>query len=382
MFTGTMDLDSNRKGRLSLSKDNFQNEHITFSINKQFPNDYSNVSRHMEFSPSDNPMVAEQTNSLYLKCADSKNGEYYTCAADTELRLASMRIFATIMLNAWRRRREDVKRLLLKVEDLKKGSQKAKNQIHVYNTLFRVEQKRNDELACQLKSSLESVMQAKSSCENLNTNVISLRAERVLLEQDLAIKSKELEALTDILSQTKEQLFQSMIDQHNLRFALNKEQRSVKVLENQKNNLINELYQLTNESRETEDKYRTELVRKEIDCERANGKVKLLEAKLNDLKEKSRKLDKSADNEKRLRRETESLQKTVVTLQKALENTFVKRFYRCWDKMRMYQHKGLHVAQMCLYCLLPAVPLPATCSKQINNNNLFSQGDYSKEIRF
>lgn len=84
-------------------------------------------------------------------------------------------------------------------------------------------------------------MQAKSSCENLNTNVISLRAERVLLEQDLAIKSKELEALTDILSQTKEQLFQSMIDQHNLRFALNKEQRSVKVLENQKNKLINEV---------------------------------------------------------------------------------------------------------------------------------------------
>ncbi|XP_014086363.3 tropomyosin isoform X2 [Bactrocera oleae] len=369
MFTSTMDLDSNRREGLTLSKDNFQNIHSTFSITKQFPNNYSNVSRHIEFSPSDNPIVAEQTNGLYLKCANSKNGEYYTCAADTELRLASMRIFATIMLNAWRRRREDVKRLLLKVEDLKKGSQKAKNQIHVYNTLFRVEQKRNDELACQLKCSLESVMQAKSSCENLNTNVISLRAERVLLEQDLAIKSKELEALTDILSQTKEQLFQSMIDQHNLRFALNKEQRSVK------------LYQLTNESRETEDKYRTEMVRKEIDCERANGKVKLLEAKLNDLKEKSRKLDKSADNEKRLRRETESLQKTVATLQEALENTFVERFYRCWDKMRMYQYKGLHVAQMCLYCLLPAVPLPTTCPKQ--NNNLFSQTeDDSKTFRF
>lgn len=358
-----MDLDSNRREGFSLSKDKFKNKYSTISIAKRFPNNYSNVPDHIEFSSSDNPILAERTNGLYLNCANSKNGVYYSCIADTELRLASMRIFATIMLNAWRRRREDVKRLLLKVEDLKKGSQKAKNQIHVYNTLFRVEQKRNDELTCQLKCSLESVMQAKSSCENLNTNVISLRAERVLLEQDLTNKIRELEALTDILNQTKEQLFQSMVDQHNLRSALNKEQRSVKMLENQKNKLINELYQLTNESRETEDKYRTEMVRKEIDFERANGKVKLLEAKLNDLKGKSRQLDDSADNEKRLRREIESLQKKVVTLEQVLENTSIKRFYRFWDKMRIYQYKGFHVAQMCLYCLLPAVPLPVACPK-------------------
>lgn len=116
-----MDLDSNRNEGLSLSKDNFQNKYSTFSITKRFPNNYSNVSDHIEFSHSDSPIVAERTNGLYVKCTNSKNEVYYSCAADTELRLASMRIFATIMLNAWRRRREDVKRLLLKVEDLKKG---------------------------------------------------------------------------------------------------------------------------------------------------------------------------------------------------------------------------------------------------------------------
>ncbi|CAD6998456.1 unnamed protein product [Ceratitis capitata] len=220
MLSSSFDFDSIRKKGLDLTA-------------KCFPNNYSNLSDRLDFAPNNSQRLAEQTSDLYPKCS---------CTTEAELRLASMRIFATIMLNAWRRRREDVKRLLVKVEELKKGTQKAKNKIHVYNTLFRVEQKRNDELSCQLKCSIESVMHAKSSCENLSTSVISLEAERLLLEQDLTNKSKELEALTDILSQTKEQLLQSMIDQHNLRFTLNKEQRLVQELENQKNKLINEVF--------------------------------------------------------------------------------------------------------------------------------------------
>ncbi|XP_067625109.1 myosin heavy chain, clone 203 [Eurosta solidaginis] len=376
MFTGTLDFNSNRIEETELPGENYQSSrctsHSTFSITKCFPNDFSSLSGRLEYVPSNNPMLVERNSQPILECAKTttKHNRYYPYAADAEVRLASMRIFALIMLNAWRRRREDVKRLLLKVEDLKKGSQKAKNQIHVYNTLFRVEQKRNDELACQLKSSLENVIQAKSSCESLTTSVMSLKAERALLEQDLANKHKEMEALADILSQTKNDLFLSMVQQRNLRSALSKEQRSVQVLENQKSKLINELYQLTNESREIEDKYRTELVRKEVDLERSIKRVKLLEDELNELNDKSNRLDEYTVNDTRLRNEIKNLQTMVVELQQTLDTTFGRRLSHCWQKICRYQQKGFFVVQMFLYCLLPAIPIPAYFPKFKGKHNL------------
>ncbi|XP_053958317.1 cingulin-like isoform X1 [Anastrepha ludens] len=376
MFNGTLGIDSNRGEEESeLPGCNFQNpkctSHSTFSITKCFPNNYASLSGCREYKPNNKSMLMERSSNRYIECETSaKPSAYYPYPAETELRLASMRIFTTIMLNAWRRRREDVKRLLLRVEELKRGSQKAKTQIHVYNTLFRVEQKRNDDLACQLKCSLESVIQAKSSCENLNSNVHSLKAERTLLEQNLANKNKELEALSGILSQRKAELFQSMVEQRNLRHSLAKENRSVQVLENQKNKLINELYQLSKESRETEDKYRVELIRKEVDLERTMNKVKLLEAELTDLKEKSRRIDESIINNARLHHDVENLQKRLDTLQQVLDGTFGRRVSDYWQKICFYQQKGFHFAQIFLYWLLPAVPLPGTFPNFQNKQNL------------
>lgn len=118
---------------------------------------------------------------------------------------------------------------------------KAKNQLHVFNTLFRVEQKRNDELNCQLKRSLEDINLTKSSCETLTTSVISLKADKALLEQQLQIKEQEFESLNTLLTQTKTDLFKSMTLQRELQASLSMEQRKIQTLENQKNELINEV---------------------------------------------------------------------------------------------------------------------------------------------
>lgn len=118
---------------------------------------------------------------------------------------------------------------------------KAKNQLHVFNTLFRVEQKRNDELSVQLKRSLEDINNTKSSCESLTTSLISLKADKALLEQQIQIKEQEFDGLNAILSQTKSDLFKAMAQQRELQANLSSEQRKVQALEAQKKELINEV---------------------------------------------------------------------------------------------------------------------------------------------
>lgn len=113
--------------------------------------------------------------------------------------------------------------------------------MHVFNTLFRVEQKRNDELSCQLKHSLEDINNTKSSCESLTTSLISLKADKALLEQQNQMKDHEIESLNALLSQTKTELFKAMTVQRELQANLSVEQRKVQSLENQKNELINEV---------------------------------------------------------------------------------------------------------------------------------------------
>lgn len=113
--------------------------------------------------------------------------------------------------------------------------------MHVFNTLFRVEQKRNDELSCQLKHSLEDINNTKSSCESLTTSLISLKADKALLEQQNQMKDHEIESLNGLLSQTKTELFKAMTVQRELQANLLVEQRKVQSLENQKNELINEV---------------------------------------------------------------------------------------------------------------------------------------------
>lgn len=118
---------------------------------------------------------------------------------------------------------------------------KTKNQLHVFNSLFRVEQKRNDELNFQLKKSLDNFNLTKSSCEGLTTSLISLKADKALLEQQLQIKDQELESINALLAQTKSDLFKSMTLQRELQEYLSAEQRKAQALEAQKNELINEV---------------------------------------------------------------------------------------------------------------------------------------------
>ncbi|XP_017471420.1 PREDICTED: uncharacterized protein LOC108362777 isoform X2 [Rhagoletis zephyria] len=223
-------------------------------------------------------MGASSQSSLVNKIFDQNS--YYYVIQDQNSKVAGMRIFATIMLNAWRKRRDEVKRLMEEVNDLKRGSIKAKNQLHVFNTLFRVEQKRNDDLSLQLKRSLDDINNTKSSCESLTTSLISLKADKALLEQQIQIKEQEFDGINAILTQTKSDLFKAMTQQRELQANLSTEQRKVQALEAQKNELINEICEINNESLWKEEKLRTEMKEKDDAVAMALTKIESLELEI------------------------------------------------------------------------------------------------------
>nr|XP_036225580.1 uncharacterized protein LOC106614935 isoform X2 [Bactrocera oleae] len=301
-------------------------------------------------------MGVSSQSSLVNKMFDQNN--YYYVIQDRDPKIAGMRIFATIMLNAWRKRRDEVKRLMEEVNSLKRGSIKAKNQLHVFNTLFRVEQKRNDELSVQLKRSLEDISNTKSSCESLTTSLISLKADKTLLEQQIQIKEQEFDGLNAILSQTKSDLFKAMAQQRELQANLSSEQRKVQALEAQKKELINEICEVNNESLQKEEKLHNEIKEKNDALSTALTKLESFECEINELKQKTLILDSSLEVESHLRKEVANLSREVETLQQCLAATLGNRIRSCWNNSIAYQRATLHLVHWIAYCTLPATPPP------------------------
>lgn len=104
-----------------------------------------------------------------------------------------------------------------------------------------MKEKRNDELTIQLRKAMANYKHAKTSCETMKTTMMSIKADKALLEEELKIKYEEYDALHAILAQTKTDLFHCKMDQRNLKSQLNKEQINIQELENQKNKLIGEV---------------------------------------------------------------------------------------------------------------------------------------------
>ncbi|XP_065357531.1 uncharacterized protein LOC135951758 isoform X2 [Calliphora vicina] len=305
----------------------------------------------------ENMTMAYSQNSLVHKLYNRDN--YYLAMPGRDPQMAGMRIFATIMLNAWRKRRDEVKHLMDEVADLKRGAIKSKNQLHVFNTLFRVEQKRNDELNCQLKRSLADIHLTKTSCESLTTSLISLKADKALLEQQLQTKEQEFESLNSLLTQTKSDLFKSMTIQRELQASLSMEQRKIQTLENQKNELINEICDLNNEAMQKEEGLRKEIQMKSTEFSQLNNKLIDAEEQIKTLKQSSNEqLSESKAKEDRMKQEIEMLENDLKIMHKCLQETFGSRLKTCWSNSLTYQKITLQMLHWLAYYVLPATPPP------------------------
>uniref|UniRef100_A0A1A9WBI5 Uncharacterized protein n=1 Tax=Glossina brevipalpis TaxID=37001 RepID=A0A1A9WBI5_9MUSC len=251
----------------------------SYSFGKDSRRDFSPLTLRSEYNIM--PDKALFGDSDYNSCSECS----YCKGVDDGIKTAGLKIFAIIMCHAWRKRREQLNELRRTMEELRQGSTKAKSQLQIYNQLLRVEQKRNDELSEQLRKSLNTLKDSRASYEFLSSSIVSVKADKALLEEDLKSKYEEYDALHAVLSQTKTDLFRCMMDQRNLQVQLCKEQRSVQSLENQKNKLINEICEIGSETRKLEEKYKLRLEEKDQQLLDWKDKANLLETEMIELRE-------------------------------------------------------------------------------------------------
>ncbi|ALC40092.1 CG5050 [Drosophila busckii] len=230
---------------------------------------------------------------------------------------ASMKIFTSVMLHAWRQRRAEVRNLQSEVDNLQKRAMQRKNELHVCNTLMRVEKKRCQELQLQLNHSNLSINQVRSSCEKLSSSLVNLSADKEMLERELDQCKEEYEDLHLVFKKNKDELLNALLDQRNLQQHLCQEQRTILQLTMDKDHLMDELSKLRKSADDYERREHTyiiELSQKNEMFSNMRTTIEALETQISDLK-------RSSNTELAKLREMEKLKGLeLVTLRQQLEN--------------------------------------------------------------
>ncbi|XP_020809129.1 hyaluronan mediated motility receptor [Drosophila serrata] len=288
---------------------------------------------------------------LTLQDADTliKSGDgqvSFLVGPEQDARVASLRIFNTIMLHAWRKRRHEVGQLKDQVDDLKKNLVKNRNQLHVYNSLFCVEQRRNATLNDQLRQSYRDNAQIKLSYEDLSLVLVEVRTEKEKLSAEVAAKNENIENLEEEQKSLKNELLE---------------------LQSQQREQMEQLTRLQLDFQESQ------CVRKELtqQQELLLIDVTLKQDFIEKLRESTAKLEelkKAADEqyskllEHTLQLETSIQEKDdqLVNLQNCLAATLGQRIRQCFAHSQNYQHATYRMLHFVAHYMLPGTPPPST----------------------
>ncbi|XP_037811047.1 uncharacterized protein LOC119603159 isoform X2 [Lucilia sericata] len=258
--------------------------------------------------------------------------------------MAGLKIFAFILMHVWCKGRKEIKQLKQSMEDLKNMCMRSENQIHVYSTLMRIEQSRNDELTAQLKRTLNNLKRKAESCEITAMKLSNLKTNKALLEHELKNRYEEYEALHEILSQTKTELFRSMMEQRNLQMELCKAQHCVQSLEIEKKDLTMQICNLKKEHRPIEEPLNVN----DNKLITVKDSVAECQTKLIDTQK-----DYIFDNFTNSTKASEELSKVGV---KSLP---IRRFGMYWTRFLEYPKYTLRCVHILTCYLLPAMPPPS-----------------------
>ncbi|XP_075169793.1 uncharacterized protein LOC142241847 isoform X2 [Haematobia irritans] len=273
--------------------------------------------------------------------------------------MANIRFFVAVLLIMWRRRRNDVKRLVQEVEDLKKGAIKARNKLHIFNTLLSVEQKRNDELNLKLKQSDQDSNRVKSTYEGISNSIRNMKIEISLLEHENQTKNKEIEILNQLLSQSKDDLLKMSIIQRQLQDNLSMEQSKIEKLINERGQLIKETNEVKLMSEQIEQKLRIEIAKYPLEIEVYEGQIEDLQKQITMLESvQQQQISEARARAEDLNIEIERLETEVKILTECLQRTFSKRLKKCGYIICNYSQQSLHVFHWMIHFLLPATPPP------------------------
>ncbi|XP_017044899.1 uncharacterized protein LOC108090631 [Drosophila ficusphila] len=268
----------------------------------------------------------------------------FVVGPDQDARVASLRIFNTIMLHAWRRRREEVRHLTDQVEDYKKSFVKNRNQLHVYNSLFSVEKRRNETLNDQLRQSYRDNAQTKLSYEELSLMLVQVRAEKDKLAEEMASKDQDIENLQEIQQSLKSELFHVNSQQREQLEQLTQLQRDYQESQSAQDELVRQL-----------DLLQIDLALKRDFIEKLRENM----VKLEDLKRVSDdQYSELLEQTLKLERSLEEKEEQLVTLQNCLAATLGQRIRQCFAQSQVYQHATYRMLHFVAHYMLPATPPP------------------------
>ncbi|XP_030565011.1 uncharacterized protein LOC115765533 [Drosophila novamexicana] len=289
-------------------------------------------------------------------CSTREGNVRFVVNGDQDVRIASLRIFNTIMLRSWRRRREEVRHLSEQVEDYKRSFVKSRNQLHVYNTLFAVEKRRNDTLNDQLKQSYMDSAKTKLSYNELNILLSQTNQEKQQLAQENAYKTQEIENLQELLQATKKELFQANTLQREQLEQLARVQLECQAAKFDIEELTAQLHSLRSELAEKQEyveKLRDNITR--IADELQLSRTSFVEHKCEKELQISKLMKLSEELEKDIKLKDEQL----LTLQNCLAATVGQRIRQCFAQSQAYQHATYRLMHFVAYCMLPGTPPPA-----------------------
>ncbi|EDW04265.1 uncharacterized protein LOC6562916 [Drosophila grimshawi] len=271
------------------------------------------------------------------------------------VRIASLRIFNTIMLRSWRRRREEVRHLGEQVEDFKRNFVKNRNQLHVYNTLFAVEKRRNDALNDQLKQSYMDTAQIKLSNNELGILLVQANKEKLKLVEEVASKQQEIDNLQELLQITKKDLFQTHTLKREQLEQLTRIQREFQLAKFDIEDLTGQLLALRVELNQKQESV-NEMGE---NIENLAGQLKLSSTQLMEHKyETEQQLIKLMQHSAELEMDIKKKEEELVTLQNCLAATVGHRIRQCLAHRQAYQHATYNLMHFVAYCMLPGTPPP------------------------
>ncbi|XP_016987280.1 uncharacterized protein LOC108050227 [Drosophila rhopaloa] len=300
----------------------------------------------------------------------------FVVGPEQDARVASLRIFNTIMLHAWRRRREEVRHLTDQVEDYKKSVVKNRNQLHVYNSLFSVEKRRNETLNDQLRQSYRENAQTKLSYEDLSLILVQIRTEKEKLAEELAGKDQDVANLLEVQQSLKSDLFKVNTQQREQLEQLTRLQRDYQESQSAQDELVRQL-----------DLLQIDLVLKRDFINQLRENM----SKLEDLKRGSdEQYSKLLEQTLKMERSIEEKEEQLVTLQNCLAATLGQRIRQCFAQSQAYQHATYRMLHFVAHYMLPGTPPPAPPSlpgavyrlkslfSRGSQNCLDEGGDYAK----
>ncbi|KAL7740274.1 hypothetical protein ACLKA6_014535 [Drosophila palustris] len=288
-------------------------------------------------------------------CSARQGNVRFVVNGDQDVRIASLRVFNTIMLRSWRRRREEVRNLSEQVEEFKRSFVKNRNQLHVYNTLFAVEKRRNDTLNDQLKQSYMDSAKTKLSYNELNLLLEQINKEKIQLVQENVQKQQEIDNLQELLTITKRDLFQANSVQREQLEQLTRVQLECQNAKFDIEDLTSQLQTLKaelSEKQEYVEKLRENIA--QIAEELQQSGTKLVEHKC----ETEIHIGKLMKHAEELELEIKQKEEYVVTLENCLSATVGQRIRQCFAQSRPYQHATFRLMHFVAYCMLPGTPPP------------------------